>query len=93
MANMWGGGCCAAAAAAWCKLAAASNFSFWMSSSLFFRCFLSFALRFWNQIFTWKRKEKAKVFISFDLFALKLCFVYYCVHFLIRIFFFIFACR
>lgn len=63
MANIW---LAEAATAAWwpaaaavtaCRLEAASNFSFWIISSLFFICFLSLARRFWNQIFTWERER------------------------------------
>lgn len=43
---------CAAAAAL--RLAAISCFSLSKTSSRFFICFLSLALRFWNQIFTCK---------------------------------------
>lgn len=43
-----------AAEAAACNVAATSNFSLCINSSLFFICLRSFALRFWNQIFTWK---------------------------------------
>merc|ERR1719273_2518286 len=44
MAAMWPG---------WTGIPPTSNlFSLWIKSSLFFTCFLSFARRFWNQIFT-----------------------------------------